>query len=186
MYHVTRRTSTDSDHVPGRSFPQTPQRVARSALSGFCLHDALCLGRSVTLPRCFPQKLHFVPLPSNLPPACLKAPTFARLLGRPAFCLSGTNSSLSSSLSFSDHLDRFRADLLDGPAAEEDGEQKGGGLGKEGEEGEEGEEGGVMSNIGRGLAETTGAGGVSGSMAVSMGTSTSGRGLKISEGEIVR
>ena len=134
----------------------------------------------MTLPRCFPQKLHFVPLPSNLPPACLKAPTFARLLGRPAFCLSGTNSSLSSSLSFSDHLNRFRADLLDGPAAEEDGEGEGGGLGKEGEVG------GVMSNIGRGLTETTGAGGVSGSMAVSMGTSTSGRGLKISEGEIVR
>ena len=121
-----------------------------------------------------------MPLPSNLPLTRLKAPNFARLLGRPAFCLSGTNSSLSSSLSFLAHLDLFRTDLLDGPAAEEDGEGEGGGLGKEGEVG------GVMSNIGRGLTETTGAGGVSGSMAVSMGTSTSGRGLKISEGEIVR
>ena len=98
-----------------------------------------------------------------------------RLPGRTALHLSGMNSSLSSLLSSSDHLGRFKSDLLEGPATGGDREREGEGLGKVGE---------VMSNSGRGWVGTRGVGGTSSSIVFR--SSACGRGLKISEGETVR
>jgi hypothetical protein len=69
--------------------------------------------------------------------------------------VSRVNSSLSSPLTSSDHLGRFRRDLLDGPAMGGDGEREGRGSGEEGEVVSEH----ASSNSGRGWVETMGEGG---------------------------
>lgn len=66
---VCKNNSRDTviwNYLPGRSLPQISHGVCRVALSGFDLQEALCLGRSVILPKHIPQRSHLVPLPSSL------------------------------------------------------------------------------------------------------------------------
>lgn len=75
-------TATVLSYTPGRSFPHTSHGVFRVTLSGFALQEALCLGRSVTLPKCIPQRSHFVPFPPKPGLTRLREPVPERLPAR--------------------------------------------------------------------------------------------------------